>query len=146
MSWSYTGNTELTVSIDVNRIATIAIPDIDWNGSEAITFIATDPGLLSDSDPATFAVTGVNDAPVISDIDNDEDLEIIAAGPEGIYAIDLLSTKVSGDLWQTYLGDNQRTGFKKGKGFQIRLLLRVHHLRQSILMIMFPILIILILI
>jgi hypothetical protein len=68
MTWSYTGNTELTVSIDINRVATITISDPDWYGSEAITFTATDPGLLSDSDPATFTVTAVNDAPVLADI------------------------------------------------------------------------------
>ncbi|MCK4606674.1 MAG: VCBS repeat-containing protein, partial [candidate division Zixibacteria bacterium] len=60
MSWSYSGNTELSVSIDINRIATITIPDVNWNGSETITFTATDPCLLSDSDPATFTVTPVN--------------------------------------------------------------------------------------
>ena len=70
MSWSYAGNSELTVSIDVNRVATITIPDIDWNGAETITFTATDPGLLSDSDPSTFTVTAVNDAPIMSDIPN----------------------------------------------------------------------------
>ena len=59
MSWSYSGNTELTVNIDANRIATIAIPNPDWNGAETITFTATDPGLLSASDPATFTVTPV---------------------------------------------------------------------------------------
>ena len=70
MSWSYSGNTELTVDIDVNRIATITIPNLDWNGSEVITFTATDPGLQFDSDPATFTVTAINDAPVVSDIPN----------------------------------------------------------------------------
>ena len=68
MTWSYTGNTDLTVNIDASRIATITIPNADWNGSETITFTATDPGLLSSSDAATFTVTAVNDAPVISDI------------------------------------------------------------------------------
>ena len=70
ITWTYTGNLELTVSIDVNRVATITIPNADWNGSETITFTATDPDLLSDSDPATFTVTAVNDAPVVSDIPN----------------------------------------------------------------------------
>ena len=68
MVWTYAGNTVLTVSIDVNRIATITISDPDWNGSETITFTSTDPGALFDSDPATFTVTAVNDAPVVSDI------------------------------------------------------------------------------
>ncbi|MCX6836154.1 MAG: tandem-95 repeat protein, partial [candidate division Zixibacteria bacterium] len=70
MTWTYSGNTELTVSIDVNRVATITIPNADWNGSETITFTATDPGLLFASDPATFTVTTVNDAPVVADIPN----------------------------------------------------------------------------
>ncbi len=43
MTWTYSGNTALTVSIDVNRVATITIPDVNWNGAETITFTATDP-------------------------------------------------------------------------------------------------------
>ena len=67
MTWSYSGNTDLTVSI-TDRVATISAPSADWNGAETITFRATDPGLLWDDDPATFTVTAVNDAPVVSDI------------------------------------------------------------------------------
>lgn len=65
--WSFKGNVELSVNI-VDRIATITMPSADWNGSETITFRATDPGGLWDEDPATFTVTAVNDAPVVSDI------------------------------------------------------------------------------
>lgn len=65
--WSFTGDGELVVSI-VDRVATITIPDIDWNGSETITFRAMDPGGLWDEDTATFTVTAVNDAPVVTDI------------------------------------------------------------------------------
>ena len=68
MTWSYAGNTELTVAIDVNRVATITVPSPNWNGSETITFTASDPSLLSASDPATFTVSEANDAPVVSDI------------------------------------------------------------------------------
>ena len=67
--WTASGNTQLTVSI-VNRIATISAPNADWNGSETITFRATDAGGLYDEDAATFTVTGVNDAPVVGDIPN----------------------------------------------------------------------------
>ncbi len=70
MTWTYSGNTELTVSINGNHVATIGIPNVDWNGCETITFTATDPGSLSDSDPATFTVNAMNDAPVVSDIPN----------------------------------------------------------------------------
>jgi uncharacterized repeat protein (TIGR02543 family) len=63
ITWSYNGNTELSVSIDANRIATITAPT-DWNGSEMIAFTATDPGGLYDNDAATFTISAVNDAPV----------------------------------------------------------------------------------
>ena len=70
ISWTYTGNVQLTVSI-VDRLATVSTPNADWNGKETITFTATDDDgtdPLSDSDAATFTVTGVNDSPVIDDV------------------------------------------------------------------------------
>jgi hypothetical protein len=97
ISWTYSGNTELLVSIDLNRMATVTVPNPDWNGSEVITFTATDPGLLSDSDPATFTVTGVNDAPVVSDIPD----QTIAEG--GSFATISLDNYVS----DVDNGDNQ---------------------------------------
>ena len=69
MTWTYSGNSQLTVSI-VDRIATITIPNADWNGAETITFNATDPGGLWDDDAAMFTVTAVNDPPVITTIDD----------------------------------------------------------------------------
>ncbi|HWR27207.1 MAG TPA: PKD domain-containing protein, partial [Candidatus Thermoplasmatota archaeon] len=60
MTWTYSGNVELTVSI-VNRVATIIIPNEDWYGSETITFRATDPGALWDDDAALFTVTPIQD-------------------------------------------------------------------------------------
>jgi len=68
ITWAAEGNSELTVSI-VSRMATITIPDGDWNGSETITFTATDDDPIttsSDSDPAVFTVDPVNDIPVIT--------------------------------------------------------------------------------
>ncbi|MCB9059807.1 MAG: T9SS type A sorting domain-containing protein [Calditrichae bacterium] len=64
ISWTHSGNADLIVTI-TNRVATIMIPDINWNGYETITFTATDPGELADSDTARFTVTAVNDAPVV---------------------------------------------------------------------------------
>jgi len=69
MTWTFTGNSELTVDI-TDRIATITVPDPDWYGSETVVFRATDPDTLYDEDTATFEVTNVNDAPVVSDIPN----------------------------------------------------------------------------
>ncbi len=67
MTWTYSGNSELTVSI-VARVATITIPSLEWNGAETITFKATDPGGLWDDDAAVFTVTTENDPPVVGDI------------------------------------------------------------------------------
>jgi len=46
-------------------VATIGIPDVNWNGSETIIFTATDTSGASASDSATFTVNAVNDAPVV---------------------------------------------------------------------------------
>ncbi len=67
MTWTYSGNSELTVSI-VARVATITLPSLEWNGAETITFKATDPDGLWDDDAAMFTVTAVNDPPVVSGI------------------------------------------------------------------------------
>jgi len=52
--WTYTGNTNIVISI-IDRIATPA-PAPGWWGNETITFIATDPTSLFDSDSAVFTV------------------------------------------------------------------------------------------
>jgi uncharacterized repeat protein (TIGR01451 family) len=67
MTWSSSGKSSLSVDI-VGRVATITTPDADWNGSEKITFRATDHGLLFYEDAATFTVTAVNDGPVLAAI------------------------------------------------------------------------------
>ena len=70
LTWSASGNSALTVSINASRIATISKPSGDWFGNETITFQATDPGLLSSSDAATFTVQ----APVAVIVLNDDSL------------------------------------------------------------------------
>jgi hypothetical protein len=72
ITWSYTPASPQYLNISItNRIATITPKDINWNGSETITFVANDNGYVVaglrkfDSDPATFTVTAVNDPPVI---------------------------------------------------------------------------------
>jgi hypothetical protein len=73
--WTWTGNTDLTVTIDGSRIATIDIPDENWNGNETIIFTATDLDSGVDGDSVTFTVTAVNDLPFVSDIPNQTILE-----------------------------------------------------------------------
>jgi hypothetical protein len=59
ITWTYSGNVKLNVSI-VNRIATISAPNIDWFGKETITFRAKDPGNLYSQDAAIFTVFFAN--------------------------------------------------------------------------------------
>jgi hypothetical protein len=67
MTWLSSGETDLIVNI-VDRVATLTPLDPDWNGSNTITFRATDPDDFWDEDAATFTVTAVNDAPVLGAI------------------------------------------------------------------------------
>ncbi|ALR91527.1 tandem-95 repeat protein [Vibrio alginolyticus] len=59
LTFSVSGNSNVNVSIE-NGIATIS-PTADWNGSEALTFTATDPGGESVSQTVNFAVAPVAD-------------------------------------------------------------------------------------
>jgi len=63
ISWSWSGNINLIVQwVSARRRIRVRAPT-GWSGSETITFTATDPGGLSDSDVATFTVTtGVDEA------------------------------------------------------------------------------------
>jgi CshA-type fibril repeat protein len=58
--YSVTGNSNIGVSIE-NGIATISQSVADWNGSEVLTFTATDEGGLSASQTVNFTVTPVVD-------------------------------------------------------------------------------------
>ena len=89
MTWTFSGNTELTVNINASRVATITIPSPTWTGAETITFRATDPGALWDADAATFTVTAGNAAPVVTDIPD----QTVAAG--GSFATISLDNYVS---------------------------------------------------
>ena len=71
ITWTATGQTDLSVDI-TGRVATITLPDANWNGSEIITFQAEDPDGGTDTDQATFTVTPVNDPPVVDDIPGEE--------------------------------------------------------------------------
>lgn len=70
LTWTTTGNSQLIVSINASRVATISKPSADWSGNETITFRATDPGGLFSSDAATFTVQ----SPVAVIVTNDDSL------------------------------------------------------------------------
>jgi hypothetical protein len=56
ITWSWTGNSGLRVTWDGVRRRITVRPVRGWTGVETITFTATDPDGLSDSDLATFTV------------------------------------------------------------------------------------------
>ena len=62
------GNKELKVNVDNNRMVSIQTPDINWNGSETVTFTATDPDNGKASTSVKFTVNSINDPPVMKDI------------------------------------------------------------------------------
>ncbi len=105
ITWTSSGSSQLSVSI-TNRVATISVPNADWNGSETITFRAIDPGGFFAEDSASFTVTSVNDAPVVADIPN----QTIAEG--GSFATIALDEYVSdvdnadSDLVWTFSGNS----------------------------------------
>ncbi|MDZ7336073.1 MAG: PKD domain-containing protein [candidate division KSB1 bacterium] len=65
ITWIVTGNKELILRVE-NRIATVLVPNPDWNGSEIIKFKAVDPTGLADSCLTLFRVFPVNDPPVLA--------------------------------------------------------------------------------
>src|SRR5262249_27662596 len=60
IAWSYSGNVNLTVSIDSNNGVTITAPT-NWTGSRSITFTATDSHGATASSTAVFAVNAPGD-------------------------------------------------------------------------------------
>ena len=68
INWSVSGNQQLKVSISTERVATIEIPNPYWNGSEEITFIATDTKGASGSETVNFTVESVNNPPEVKQI------------------------------------------------------------------------------
>ncbi|MBU1099347.1 MAG: T9SS type A sorting domain-containing protein [Bacteroidetes bacterium] len=54
--WSYSGNTNLSIDINVNRVATVSVLNAQWIGSETITFTVTDPDGNSTNNEVSFTV------------------------------------------------------------------------------------------
>lgn len=73
ITWTYSGNNNLLVEINAaTRVAIISSKNADWNGSETITFRATDAGGLFSSDQVTFQIKDINNPPII----NNQELQI----------------------------------------------------------------------
>ena len=66
--WKVSGNKNLKVSIAPDHTVEIATPNPLWNGSEDLTFTATDSKGASASETVNFTVESVNNPPVVSQI------------------------------------------------------------------------------
>ena len=68
LKWSVSGNKNIKVTISNDRVATLQVPDQYWNGSEDITFIATDSKGATGSETVNFNVESVNNPPEVKQI------------------------------------------------------------------------------
>lgn len=66
--WKVSGNKNLKVTIAPDHTVEIATPGPLWNGSEDITFTATDSKGASASETVNFSVESVNNPPVVTQI------------------------------------------------------------------------------
>jgi len=69
INWTASGNVNLNVNIAPStRVATISASDVNWYGTEVITFMASDPFGATSSDAVSFTLLAINDTPEVSDI------------------------------------------------------------------------------
>jgi Leucine-rich repeat (LRR) protein len=68
--WTTNTLTNLIITIDDNRIATIEAVNPDWIGNETITFTAIDQQGSIDNEDAIFTILTPNTAPIIEEIPN----------------------------------------------------------------------------
>ena len=67
-TWSFSGNSQLRVSIDMNNFVTVTPPNNNWTGSETIRFRATDvtPDALFSEDTVVFRIRPLDHPPKLS--------------------------------------------------------------------------------
>jgi len=110
MTWTATGQVELEVNIDSNRIATIT-PLAGWTGSETVTFEATAPDGDKDSDEASFTV---QDPTAVAP----SDLGVSFSGTEATLTWTGEATDIScTSLTDTVTGSNYTISFPDDVGF-----------------------------
>lgn len=75
ITWVATTSGSYLTVVTTTSGAYVTVTDENWNGTEKVTFTATDPGGLSDQTTVSFTVTPVNDAPTIENPVFDVDME-----------------------------------------------------------------------
>ena len=78
IEWGFVGNIDLTVKID-ERIGSV-VPPRNWNGSETITYIATDPDGLANAVDVTYSLNDGYNPTFLTNLEN----QIIQIGEEFI--------------------------------------------------------------
>jgi hypothetical protein len=68
ITWTSTGQNQLTVTIDSNNIASIQIPDSAWSGTETITLTTSDTDRLTGLNYDNISVTPMDDLLEASDL------------------------------------------------------------------------------
>ena len=71
MTWEISGYNDLNVTLLANNIVNVMVPDENWNGTELLSFRATNPDSLTNENTGVFTVIPVNDPPQISSINID---------------------------------------------------------------------------
>jgi len=112
VTWTADGQQELIVTINGGS-ATVDVPYEHWNGSENITFTATDPNGAFDSDAAAFTVNAVDDAPEVADI---EDQTVDEGGTFATFDLDDYLTEHDGDAvtWSFEVTTGRSESIKTG--------------------------------
>ena len=73
-------------------------------------YILNNDGTNYINSPAVYSL-GLAGSPCIDDLDNDGDLEIMVGGGDGLNILDATGTKNEALFWNTFMADNQKTGY-----------------------------------
>lgn len=122
MSWSVFGQKELRVTLNAQRLVTIAPPDSEWAKSEQISFVVRDPFNNADTSTATFTVEGINDPPVLSGFGtytiNEDDTLLIPLSQLQSMVVD--PDNALSELQYGFIGKtNLRVAFIDGRGLAL---------------------------
>tara|TARA_Y100001970_G_scaffold294323_1_gene450565 strand:+ start:31512 stop:34382 length:2871 start_codon:yes stop_codon:yes gene_type:complete len=85
------------------------IPEIVTASEEGLIIIYNIDGTPFQNFPISYNY-GFISSPTIADIDSDNDLEIIIGSAQNLSVIDLKQSATSQEYWNTYQGDERRTG------------------------------------
>jgi len=94
ITWTIIGEDDVFVDI-TDRVASITANDPEWNGTDVVRFVATDPEGEFDEEFVTFEVTVVFDPPVVGGI---PDQEIVEGASFATITLDDFVTDADNDI------------------------------------------------